>query len=113
MKRVFILSIAVLGLAANTASSEVSGSWAIDKQQCSYPRDQRDEFTIRGNKITNLEFECSVKSRSKKNGYTIAKAVCCGEGLCNNETIRYRVDSKGTLSIRVGSGAEGRYRHRC
>jgi hypothetical protein len=113
MKRSIILSLAILTSTASIAVSEVTGSWAIDKQQCSYPRDQRYEFTIRGNKITNLEFDCSVKSRSKKNGYIIVKAVCCGEGMCDPETIRYKVDKSGSLIIKVGEQTEEKYSVRC
>jgi len=113
MKSVVAVSVAVLLLSAPHAVAEVSGTWVKSKSECAIPSGERDEFEIGGRKILNLEFECDVKSRSNKNGYTVDKAVCGGEGSESTEIVRYRVDASGALHIKIGKQPEEVYRYSC
>lgn len=113
MNRLFILSLTALTLTAGAAAAEITGYWVADKAQCSYQRGLRDEYAIVGNTISNLEFECKVKSRSSKNGYTVAKVECCGEGECSREVIRYKLDQNGGLLIKIGGGPQRQYKYSC
>ena len=113
MKKAVLLGIGLLALGATGALAEVSSTWVKSKAECKYRSGERDEFAIFGRTISNLEFECQVKSRSYKNGYTVDKALCGGEGMYENDVIRYRVDSNGALHIRINKRAEEIYRYSC
>lgn len=113
MKTPVAVSFAVLVLASMGVEAQADGTWVKERSECSIPSGQRDEFSISGNEITNLEFGCNITSKSRKNGYTVAKAVCGGEGYEDRETIRYRADSQGALHIKIGKQAEKIYRYSC
>ena len=105
--------LAMLAAAATGALADVTGSWVRTKAECRYRSGERDEFGISGRAITNLEFHCDIRSKTRKNGYTVARAVCGGEGSQSTQTIRYKVDAEGALHIKIGSQPEEVYRYSC
>ena len=113
MKLSIGFALVAIILMVSATGSHANGSWVASKDQCQYAAGERDEYRISKSKITNLEFECTIKSRSQKNGYNVVKASCCGEGICDNETIRYKVDSAGALLIKIGTQAEKKYSYSC